>query len=44
MNSNGHRSNILKSNYREIGIGVRVGVPKNAAVGATYTTEFGTKS
>ena len=43
MQSSGHRSNILKAGYREIGIGVRLGVPTNAGVGATYTSNFGVK-
>jgi uncharacterized protein YkwD len=43
MRSSGHRANILKASYRELGIGVRPGVPKDAAVGATYTTDFGVK-
>ena len=44
MRSSGHRANILKSVYREIGIGVRTGVPTDAAVGATFTTDFGVKA
>ena len=43
MRSRGHRANILKASYRELGIGVRTGVPANAEVGATYTTTFGVK-
>jgi uncharacterized protein YkwD len=43
MKSSGHKANIVKSAYREIGIGIRVGVPNNAEVGATYTTDFGVK-
>ncbi|WP_053227645.1 CAP domain-containing protein [Solirubrobacter soli] len=43
MRSSGHRANILKAGYRELGIGVRPGVPKDAGVGATYTTDFGVK-
>ena len=44
MNSPGHRENLLKPNYREIGIGLayqapeRQPVPKQAAI---YTTDFG---
>jgi uncharacterized protein YkwD len=41
MGSSGHRSNILKPAYRELGIGVRVGTPREAGIGATYTIEFG---
>jgi uncharacterized protein YkwD len=44
MRSSGHKANILKAGYRELGIGVRPGVPNNADVGATYTTDFGVKS
>jgi uncharacterized protein YkwD len=44
MNSSGHKANILKRSYREIGIGVRLGVPKDAGVGATFTADFGAKS
>jgi len=43
MRSSGHRANILKPVYRELGIGIRPGVPKDATVGATFTTEFGVK-
>jgi uncharacterized protein YkwD len=45
MNSPGHRANILARDYREIGVGVTVGVPvKNSDpyfAGGTYTTDFG---
>ena len=44
MRSRGHRANILKPGYREIGIGIRLGVPSNSGVGATFTTDFGRKS
>ncbi len=44
MNSSGHRANILKSAYREVGIGIRLGVPTDDGVGATYTIDFGAKS
>ncbi len=43
MRSSGHRSNILKASYREIGIGVRPGVPQDPGMGATYTNDFGVK-
>lgn len=43
MRSSGHRANILKPAYREVGIGVRTGVPTDAGVGATFTTDFGVK-
>jgi uncharacterized protein YkwD len=44
MSSAGHKANILKRSYREIGIGVRLGVPSDAGVGATFTADFGAKS
>ncbi len=44
MNSAGHRANILKRAYRELGVGVRLGVPSDAGVGATFTAEFGVKA
>jgi uncharacterized protein YkwD len=43
MRSSGHRANILKPAYRELGVGVRAGVPTDAGVGATFTTDFGVK-
>jgi len=43
MRSSGHRATILKARYRELGIGVHVGVPRDAGVGATYTIDFGVK-
>jgi uncharacterized protein YkwD len=44
MNSAGHKANILKRAYREVGIGVRLGVPSDNSVGATFTLDFGAKS
>jgi uncharacterized protein YkwD len=44
MNSPGHRANVLKRSYRELGIGIRVGTPNDAGVGATFSAEFGAKS
>jgi uncharacterized protein YkwD len=41
MDSPGHRSNVVKRAYREIGIGVVTGVPSNRSAGATYTADFG---
>ena len=43
MNSSGHKANILKKAYREVGIGIRIGVPSDEAVGATVTADFGVK-
>lgn len=45
MNSPPHRHNVLYSDFREIGIGVALGVPDpSLGDGATYTTEFGAKA
>lgn len=44
MGSPGHKANILKKAYREIGIGVRLGVPSDSGVGATVTADFGAKA
>jgi uncharacterized protein YkwD len=41
MASAGHRANILKRSYREIGIGVVTGIPSGGHDGATYTADFG---
>ena len=44
MNSPGHREDILRPAFSEIGIGIALGAPTNAADGrrsATYTTDFG---
>jgi uncharacterized protein YkwD len=42
MNSKGHRENILKADYREIGFGVVTGNPAATnGAGATFATEFG---
>jgi uncharacterized protein YkwD len=44
MNSPPHRENILDTSFREIGLGVAVGVPQqDAGDGATYTTDFGVR-
>ena len=43
MNSAGHKANILKRAYREVGIGIRLGVPSDGGVGATFTLDFGAK-
>ncbi|HEY6886492.1 MAG TPA: CAP domain-containing protein [Solirubrobacter sp.] len=44
MNSAGHKANILKASYQEIGIGIRLGVPSDPSVGVTFTIEFGVKA
>jgi uncharacterized protein YkwD len=42
MNSPGHRDNLLKPAYREIGLAVVAGVPRAGITGgATYATTFG---
>jgi uncharacterized protein YkwD len=43
MASPGHRDNILRRAYREVGIGVALGVPSSDAAGATYTLDFGVR-
>ncbi|MDO8188284.1 CAP domain-containing protein [Conexibacter sp. JD483] len=49
MKSPAHRANILNPRFREIGIGIAVGVPLadpslDGQAGATYTTDFGRHS
>lgn len=45
MNSPGHRANILRRDYRAIGIGIALGAPAARDAGAaTYTTHFGRRS
>jgi uncharacterized protein YkwD len=42
MDSPGHRANILRRSYREVGVGVVVGIPAgDGQGGATYTADFG---
>jgi uncharacterized protein YkwD len=42
MHSPGHRANILRAQFRDIGIGIANGAPERGAHGAaTYTTDFG---
>jgi uncharacterized protein YkwD len=41
MESPGHRANVVRRAYREIGIGVVTGVPSDRGAGATYTADFG---
>jgi uncharacterized protein YkwD len=43
LNSPPHRANLLKRGYREVGIGIALGVPTGNDRGATYTVDFGTK-
>ena len=45
MASPGHRANILRPGFREIGIGVVEGTPRaDAGAGATYASAFGARS
>jgi uncharacterized protein YkwD len=43
MNSPGHRRNVLRRSYREVGIGIVTGVPNGSSAGATYTMDFGVR-
>jgi uncharacterized protein YkwD len=43
MDSPGHRANILKRSFREMGVGVVLGVPVSDAAGTTYTVDFGVR-
>jgi uncharacterized protein YkwD len=43
MGSPGHRANILRRTYRELGVGIVLGVPVSDAAGATYTVDFGVR-
>jgi uncharacterized protein YkwD len=43
MASPGHRANILRRAYREVGVGIVVGVPSDATAGATFTADFGSR-
>jgi uncharacterized protein YkwD len=43
MDSPGHRANILKPGFRELGVGVVAKVPVGGGAGATYTVDFGVR-
>ncbi len=43
MDSPGHRANILKPGFRELGVGVVARVPESDDAGATYTVDFGVR-
>ena len=43
MDSPGHRANILRRQFREIGIGIALGAPAGDPDGATYTADFGVR-
>jgi uncharacterized protein YkwD len=45
MNSPGHRANILKGGFRDLGVGVAIGVPvAGGGAGATYVNVFGNRT
>jgi uncharacterized protein YkwD len=44
MNSPGHRANILKGDYKEIGLGIHLGTPTSSAAGVTVSVEFGARA
>jgi uncharacterized protein YkwD len=41
MNSPGHRANVLRPQYVEVGLGFVLGTPADASRGATVTAEYG---
>ncbi len=43
MQSDGHRHNILKEEYRELGVGTRTGRYKNVSGVTIYTVDFGVR-
>jgi uncharacterized protein YkwD len=43
MHSPGHRSNILKKSFREVGIGVITGTYKSCTQATMYTVDFGVR-
>ena len=43
MASPGHRANILARAYRELGVGIALGVPVSDDAGTTYTVDFGVR-
>jgi uncharacterized protein YkwD len=45
MDSPGHKANILRRQFREVGIGIAIGAPAPAGglAGATYTADFGVR-
>jgi uncharacterized protein YkwD len=45
MDSPGHRANILNGSYRDLGVGIVIGVPvAGGGSGATYVNEFGSRA
>jgi uncharacterized protein YkwD len=43
MNSEGHRENILKAAYLDLGLAVRLGTPTGETTGVTVSAEFGAR-
>jgi uncharacterized protein YkwD len=43
LDSPGHRANLLRRSYRELGVGIVLGNPTTGAEGATYTVDFGVR-
>ena len=43
MASPGHRANVLRRSFRELGIGIAAGMPTDPASGATYTADYGAR-
>ena len=43
MASPGHRANLVRRAYREVGIGIVIGVPSDGTAGATFTADFGSR-
>jgi uncharacterized protein YkwD len=43
MLSPGHRANIVRRSYREVGIGIMTGVPTDDTSGGTFTADFGAR-
>lgn len=41
MGSPGHKANILRRSFTQVGVGIAVGVPSGSGSGATYNTAFG---
>jgi uncharacterized protein YkwD len=43
MDSPDHRRTVLRRAYRDVGIGIRLGIPRDDGVGATFTVDFGVR-
>jgi uncharacterized protein YkwD len=43
MHSPHHRANILDKAYREVGVGIKRGIPSTGHGGATFTVDFGAR-